>query len=236
MLSRIWDIIRGSPLMLVSVIAVGVFSIAMFTYHVIPGDGATSDVNTMVSQTTQTDVGINDVIGLDHAVDSQTTATYTLNFRESLITWNGVASPDSKSVISSETSKVSNSLLGIVDNNNVFQNFPALADVLGGIVDPVGQIAHDLLGYFPANVSVSAFAPNGTDWVNDSPAFWTIIAVFAIASLALYLRIDSQNGQHGDDGDSSGPGSRFRDWIKRTTLSFLERPQLARNFQATLAT
>jgi hypothetical protein len=96
-------------------------------------------------------------IGFDRVVDLQMTATYTLNFRWSLITWNGA-----------DNIAVADALAGTGAND-------AGNDISGEVTAVYGwdQAAQDWLGFFPSGVSV----PGANDLTNlkQGSAYWIAI-------------------------------------------------------------
>jgi hypothetical protein len=96
-------------------------------------------------------------IGFDRIIDLQTTATYTLNFRWSLITWNGA-----------DNIPVADALHGTGANdagNDIFDNVTA---VYGW-----DAAAQDWLGFFPAGVSVPG--ANDLTHLRQGQAYWIAI-------------------------------------------------------------
>ncbi len=102
-------------------------------------------------------------VGFDRIVDFQTTATYTLNFRWSLITWNGA-----------DNIPVADALKGVGANDAGNDIFDQVTAIYGWNAD-----AQDWLGYFPAGVSV----PGANDLVGlkRGQAYW--IAIVGPASV-----------------------------------------------------
>ncbi|MEZ4480429.1 MAG: hypothetical protein R3B97_04635 [Dehalococcoidia bacterium] len=96
-------------------------------------------------------------IGFDRVVDLQTTATYSLNFRWSLITWNGA-----------DNLAVADALKGTGANDTGNDIFDQVTAVYGW-----EQQAQDWLGFFPAGVSV----PGANDLValKTGQAYWIAI-------------------------------------------------------------
>ena len=96
-------------------------------------------------------------IGFDRVIDLQTTATYSLNFRWSLITWNGA-----------DNLAVADALKGTGANDTGNDIFDQVTAVYGW-----EQQAQDWLGFFPAGVSV----PGANDLValKTGQAYWIAI-------------------------------------------------------------
>ncbi|MGE3696098.1 MAG: hypothetical protein AB7H85_12855 [Dehalococcoidia bacterium] len=96
-------------------------------------------------------------VGFDRVVDLQTTATYSLNFRWSLITWNGA-----------DNIAVADALKGTGANDTGNDIFDQVTAIYGW-----EQQAQDWLGFFPAGVSV----PGANDLVTlkTGQAYWIAI-------------------------------------------------------------
>jgi hypothetical protein len=96
-------------------------------------------------------------IGFDRVVDLQTTATYSLNFRWSLITWNGA-----------DNLAVADALKGTGANETGNDIFDQVTAVYGW-----EQQAQDWLGFFPAGVSVPG--ANDLTALKTGQAYWIAI-------------------------------------------------------------
>jgi len=96
-------------------------------------------------------------IGFDRVVDLQTTATYSLNFRWSLITWNGA-----------DNIAVADALKGTGANDAGNDIFDQVTAVYGW-----EQQAQDWLGFFPAGVSVPG--ANDLTALKTGQAYWIAI-------------------------------------------------------------